>query len=242
MRCATRAPRVAEYYPGSAKGRPGFFTIQKGETEMDDFRRSAPPLTLVLASLVLWVSFAWGLPAEAPATEGEADLASVEDPWAGVRISDAYDDLRCPYCWGYNELTAARCPSCGHEFAQPSGEYAYPPWFFVPGKGYYREGTLLEPGKKRKGYSIAGIVLMASGLAAGALTQDYDIDIIGGIALGALSVGAGFIVYSLVARTKPVYAFASDERFGPFNPTAYAQRLTDPDGAALKVEVTLLGF
>jgi len=194
---------------------------------------------VVLAALVLWVSFAWGLPADAPASEAEV---APEDPWAGVKISDAYDELRCPYCWGYNELTAARCPYCGHEFPQPSAEYTYPPWVFVPGKGYYREGTLLEPGKTRKGYSIAGIVLTASGLAAGALAGDYDSDIIGGIALGALSVGVGLIVYGLVARTEPVYAFATGECFEPYERPAFALRSADSEGAALKVEVTVLGF
>lgn len=212
---------------------------------MANFGRNAPPIAVVLASLVLWVSFAWGLPAEASAAEGEADVAP-EDPWAGVKISDAYDDLRCPYCWGYNELTAARCPYCGHEFAQPSGEYTYPPWVFVPGKGYYREGTLLEPGKSRRGYWITGLVLTASGLTVGALAGYYGGDIGGAIAalpcLAVIAVGVPLLIYGLATRTEPVYAFASGEHYGPYTDVAYGRRAPDTEGAAFKFEVTVLGF
>ncbi len=195
---------------------------------------------MVLAALVLWVAFAWGLPADAPASEAEV---APEDPWAGVKISDAYDELRCPYCWGYNELTAARCPYCGHEFAQPSGEYTYPPWVFVPGKGYYREGTLLEPGKSRKGYWITGLVLTASGLTVGALAGYYGGDIGGAIAalpcLAVIAVGVPLLIYGLATRTEPVYAFASGE---PYERPAFALRAADSDRGALKIEVTVLGF
>ncbi len=211
---------------------------------MANFIRAAPQLAVVLASLLLWGAFAWGTPAEAPATEGEAEAAA-EDPWAGVRISDAYDELRCPYCWEYNELTAARCPSCGYEFPQPSAEVTDPDMVFVPGKGYYREGTLLEPGKSRKGYWITGIVLVASGLTAGTLAGYYGGELGGAIAalpcLGAIGVGVGLTIYGLVSRSEPVYAFASGERYEPYD-AAYALRSRDSEGVALKTEVTLLGF
>jgi hypothetical protein len=38
--------------------------------------KTAPQIPVVLASLLLWASFAWGLPAEAPAAEAEADKAT----------------------------------------------------------------------------------------------------------------------------------------------------------------------
>ena len=212
---------------------------------MANFENNAPPIAVVLASLVLWVSFAWGVPADTLAAEGEAEVAP-KDPWAGVRISDAYDDLRCPYCWGYNELTAARCPSCGHEFPQPSGEVTGPDMVFVPGKGYYREGTVLEPGKSRKGYWVTGLVLTASGLTVGALAGFYGGYIGGAIAalpcLAAIAVGVPLLIYGLATRAEAVYAFESGERFDPYERPAFALRSPDPDGAALKIEVTVLSF
>jgi hypothetical protein len=215
--------------------------------------RSVPQIPVVLVSLLLWGSFAWALPAEAPAAEGDAEVAP-EDPWAGVKISDAYDKLRCPYCWDYNELTAARCRSCGREFPQPSGEYTYPPWVFVPGKGYYEEGTLLEPGKSRKGLWITGLVLIPVGLiafsAAGGFTYEdgYGTNLTyrgfavfyGG--LGAMAVGGVLLIIALTTRKEPVYAFDGGEPYEPLNGRTYARRSPDSDGATLKVEVTVLGF
>jgi hypothetical protein len=208
---------------------------------MRTISESKTPAVVVLAAALLAANFAWGLPAEPPGNEGEA-AATAEDPWAGVKISDAYDELRCTYCWEYNELTAARCPSCGHEFPLPSAEYTYPPWVFVPGRGYYKEGTLLEPGKTRKGYWIAGIVLTASSLPAGILAGYYGGEVGGAVGLAALGVGVGLIIYGLVARTEPVYAFAGGERFEPYESEAYARTSADSEGVALKVEVTVLGF
>jgi hypothetical protein len=208
-------------------------------------KRSVSPISTVLAATIMWVSFAWGLPADVPATEGEAEVAA-GDPWAGVRISDAYDDLRCPYCWGYNELTAARCRSCGHEFPQPSADVTDPDMVFVPGKGYYREGTLLEPGKSRKGFWITGLVLTASGLTVGALAGYYGGDIGGAIAalpcLAAIAIGVPLLIYGLATRTDPVYAFAGGEHYGPYEQPTFTRRPADSDGGALKIEVTLLSF
>jgi DNA-directed RNA polymerase subunit RPC12/RpoP len=239
---------------------------------------------VVLASLVLWVSFAWCLPAEPPATEGDADAAAAEDtwrcancnavndafanyctecgaekggeagaaaedPWAGVRISDAYDDLRCPYCWEYNELTAARCPSCGHEFPQPSAEVTDPDMVFVPGKGYYREGTLLEPGKSRKGLWITGLVLTTGGalfLIPGGIVASvegyYGVGIVIGVAgIAATAVGIVLLIRG-IKKTKPVYAFEQGGRYRPFESETFARRSRDSEGEGLRVEVTLLSF
>jgi hypothetical protein len=92
---------------------------------------------------------------------------------------------------------------------------------FVPGRGYYREGTLLEPGKSQNGYWITGLVLTACLL---------------------WPVGIPLLIYGLATRTEPVYAFASGERFEPYERPAFALMSADSDGVALKVEVTLLGF
>jgi hypothetical protein len=221
---------------------------------MVNFGRNAPPIAVVLASLLLWVSFAWGLPAEAPA-EGEADVAAAEDTWrcgncdaenvalakyctecgakkagvagaaaedrwAGVRISGAYNYAKCTRCGKKNQIRAESCSRCGNEFPQPSAEMTDPNVVFVPGRGYYREGTLLEPGKSQKGYWITGLFL----------------------SFLVWPVGIPLLIYGLATRTEPVYAFASGERYDLYERPAYARRSPDSEGATLKVEVTLLGF
>ncbi len=220
---------------------------------MSGLARAAPQVPVVLASLVFWFSFAWGLPAEAAANEHEGDVLP-EDPWAGVRISDAYDKLRCPNCWKYNELTAARCRSCGYEFPQPSGEYTYPPWVFVPGKGYYEEGTLLEPAETRKGVITTGYVLIGVGAAiaiAGAgFTHFVEEGLFkgfwaywGGIGGACVAAAGGvFLVFGYGTRKDPIYAsnrgglYENEPRYtcGRWSPDSY--------GPGLKIEVTLLSF
>jgi len=217
---------------------------------MVNFFTNTPLVPVVLASLVLWTSFAYGLPAEKPAAEGAAE-AGAEDRWAGVKISGAYDELRCPYCWVYNELTAARCISCGHEFPQPSGEYTYPPWVFVPGKGYYREGTLLEPAKIRKGRFITGLVLSGFGVtgfifsvkeerAASTGSEDFTplttMAAVIFIGMGAILVATG------LKKSNPVYALDRGELWEPYERPGLALRSPGSEGIILKVEVTALSF
>jgi hypothetical protein len=215
---------------------------------MVSLKIGAPPVSLVLASLILWASFAWGLPAEAPATEGEADVAP-EDPWAGVKISDAYDYARCPRCGHKNEIRRPACYRCGYELPQPSAEMTDPDMVFVPGKGYYREGTVVEPGKEGKGYWITGLVITGIGLpimigglvifTGGGDPVGIPLSIAG---IGATAVGSLLIIKGLRTRTEPVYAFAGGEYYEPYESEAFALRSPDSDGAALKVELTVLGF
>lgn len=238
---------------------------------MVNLNKTVPQISVILAFLTLWTSFAWGLPAEAPANEAElAEL--MEDPWwaipseaapaaeaeegegapapeyvwAGARISDAYDYAKCPQCGKKNEIRAETCARCGYELPQPSGEYTYPPWVFVPGKGYYEEGTLLEPGRPNKtiltvGWIITGVCLTAAvvGISAGGL--------LGGVvafysAVPLILVGLPLLVYGLVTRKGPVYAFETGDQFGPYKRTAFALRPDDTDAVAFKVEVTALSF
>jgi predicted RNA-binding Zn-ribbon protein involved in translation (DUF1610 family) len=213
---------------------------------MLNFKKSTPQIPVVLASLILWVSFAWGLPAEAPAAEGEAEVAP-KDPWAGVRISDAYGYAECPYCGEKNELRAERCTHCGKGLPQPSAEITDPAWVFVPGKGYYREGTLVEPVKANKGLQTAGLVLSVLGVSMIVVGSIWGIGTApkkNGVyaGLGATAVGVIMVVVARATRTKPVYAFESGELFEPYEPPAFALRSADSDGVALKVEVTLLSF
>ncbi len=213
---------------------------------MLNFKTSTPQIPVVLASLILWVSFAWGLPAEPPVNEGEAEAAA-EDPWAGVKISDVYDYAKCPYCGEKNELQAERCTHCGNGLPQPSAEITDPAWVFVPGKGYYREGTLVEPVKTMKGLQTAGLVLSVLGVSMIVVGSIWGIGTapkINGVyaGLGATAVGVIMVVVARATRTKPVYAFESGELFEFYKGPAYARRSPDTDGAGLKIEVTLLAF
>ena len=58
------------------------------EEKMLNFKRSAPKLPVVLASLVVWVSFAWGLPAEALESPGWS-LPSEDVPAAAAEVGAA---------------------------------------------------------------------------------------------------------------------------------------------------------
>ena len=249
------------------------------------FARSVPQLPVVLASLLLWVSFAWGLPAEAPVTEGDADAAAAGDtwrcancnavneafanyctecggekggeagaaadnPWAGVRISDAYDYAKCTRCGEKNEIRAERCSRCTCQLPQPSAEITDPDVVFVPGKGYYREGALLEPGKSRKSLWITGLVLTTAGglfLIPGGVVVLADGEYAaGGIGIVVAGIGATATGIVLLIRgikkTKPVYAFEQGESYRPFESETFARRSPSSDAAAFKVEVTLFGF
>ncbi len=211
---------------------------------MVDLLKITPQIPVVLASLLLWFSFAWGLPAEPPATESDAEVAP-EDRWARVRLSAAYDYAKCPECGKKNEIRAERCSRCGYEFPQPSPEMTDPDTVFVPGKGYYEEGALLEPAKTRKRYWITGIILTASGVAGAGFAGYYGGDVGGAIAalpcLAAVITGVTLFIFG-IGKTKPVYAFESGDLLRPYDRPTYALRPADSDGVALEVELTVLGF
>ena len=213
---------------------------------MANLGRSAPPIAVVLASLLLWVSFAWGLPADAPAAEGEADVTP-KDPWARVRLSAAYDYAKCTRCGKKNQIRAESCSRCGNEFPQPSAEMTDPDMVFVPGKGYYREGTLLEPAKTKKTYKVTGLVLGGAGIGmlivAGAPFLPESVNQIFSTAgLPLTVVGVALLIYGLVGGTEPVYASAGGEAYEPYDRAACALRSRDSEGGGLKIEVTLLSF
>lgn len=209
--------------------------------------KNTPQLPVALASLLLWVSFAWGMPAEPPAVEGEADAAP-SDPWAGVRISDAYDYARCPRCGHKNEIRRPACYRCGYELPQPSAEMTDPDMVFVPGKGYYREGALVESGKISTPILITGLALIGGGAALVAFGAPItgDGEPVGFVFFGIpglCAMGVGVVLVIVATRTKPpVYALGSGERFEPYERPAFALRSADSDNAALKVEVTVLSF
>ncbi len=214
---------------------------------MAHFGRNASPITVVLASLLLWASFVWGLPAEA-AAEGEAEVAA-EDPWAGVKISDAYDYAKCPECGKKNDIRALVCSRCGHVLPQPSAEIKDPDLVFVPGKGYYREGELLEPAREQKSLITTGYVIIGVGVAAAAVTGCLEIQ--KGSSVGTAAgfffasliaiSGVPFLVIGYATRKEAVYAL-NGSRYEPYERPGLALRSPDSDGAAIKVEVTLLGF
>ncbi len=131
---------------------------------------------------------------------------------------------------------------------------------FVPGKGYYREGTLLEPAKNRKGTFIAGLVLLGVGLTAVIFATSRpnwvevnpflgDTLIIppwkwaaylgGGAAAG---IGTILLIRSVPIIKEPVYAFESGGRFEADARAAYALSSRDSEDVAFKLEVTALSF
>ncbi len=220
---------------------------------MLNFKKGAPQTPFVLASLLLWTSFAWGLPAEA-AAEGESETsppaeAAAEDRWAGVKISDAYDYAKCPRCGHKNEVRRPACYRCGYPLPQPSGEYTYPPWVFVPGKGYYREGTVVEPRKSRRnGLWTAGLALTGAGITMliGGATSEYSGEGIPAMVI-TIPLGVGMTVFGIwlfkfgFKKTETIYAFKTGTLNDPYA-VAYERRSPDSDGVALEVELTVLGF
>ncbi len=216
---------------------------------MVNFGRNAPPIAVTLASVLVWVSFAWGLPAEAAAAEGEAEDAP-KNPWAGVKISDAYDYAKCSRCGHKNEVRRPACYRCGYSLPQPSGDYTYPPWVFVPGKGFYRERTLLEPAKSRiTPFWITGLALAGAGigtLIAGA-TSEYSGEGIPALVI-TIPLGVGMTVFGIwlfkfgFRETDAVYAFKTSDLHEPHERPGLALTSPDSGGLALEVEVTLLGF
>jgi ribosomal protein L37E len=254
------------------------------EEIMVNLVKMTPQILVVLATLVLWTSFAWGLPADVPADEGGAEVTAAEDtwrcgncgaenvaaakyctecgakradkagvgpkdPWAGAMISAAYDHAKCPQCGKKNEVRAETCARCGDELPQPSTEFTYPPWVFVPGKGYYREGTLLEPPIKRKGFIITGYALIAVGAAAviGAAAYEGEneepvgyLGFFGGATIGG--AGGVLLIIGYATWKEPIYAFNRGGLYENGPRYTYAQRPRDYDAATLKVEVTALGF
>ena len=193
------------------------------------------------------------MPAEAPAAGGDAEVAP-KDPWAGVRISAAYDYAKCPECGKKNEIRAERCSRCAFELPQPSAEMTDPDMVFVPGKGYYRKGTLLEPAKSRKGLWVTGLVLSASAIGTFIIIEVGEAShwwqpvagIVYGPLVSALTamvfVGGVLFMIGITERKEPVYAFASGELYEPYESETFARRSPGSEGAALKVEVTVLGF
>ena len=138
---------------------------------MEGLKRNAPQLPVVLAISVLWACFAWGLAADAPPGGGEAEVP--EDPWAGVKVSDAYDYAKCPECGYKNEIRAESYARCGYELPQPSADMADSDMVFVPGMGYFAEGTILEPAKVGKYLWIKGLVLTAAGVYIYSVGRQY---------------------------------------------------------------------
>ena len=209
---------------------------------MDGFVRKNPQLAAVLAGLILRASFAGGLPADAATSEGEAGAA--EDTWAGVRISDAYDYAECLLCGEKNELRAEHCSRCGYELPQPSALMADPAYVFVPGRGYYPEGTLLQPGKSRKGFWVTGVILAGTGLATlvsfSVAAAEWESPGIAAAffvpAIIALGSGVALTAVGLSTRSEPVYAFERSAAAG----VATARERPGSLVVGIKVELAIL--
>jgi ribosomal protein L40E len=258
---------------------------------MVNFVKNTPQIPVVLASLVLWVSFAWGLPAngddaaEAPVTDVDAAVAPAADtwtcgncnavndasakyctecgtrragaadvapknPWAGVRISDAYDYAKCPKCGKKNDIRALVCSRCGYVLPQPSAEIKDPDLVFVLGKGYYHEGELLEPAREQKWLLTTGYVLIGVGVATAAGTGYIETQkgssigtATGFFAASLIAVGGvPFLVIGYATRKEAVYALNGSRCYETGTPCKYEQPSPYYEGVALKVNVLTLGY
>ncbi len=179
-----------------------------------------------------------------------------EDVWEDVTISGAYKKLKCPQCGKSNDLRAAECIRCGYRFPQPSPDVTDPNLVFVPGRGYYREGTLLEPARSRKGLWISGVVIAALGLpmmsaAASVLVaeendyQEVDVE----AARTVLWIGSGMTVVGVVLtiigftnKTKVVYAFAQPAGRAPVARVAGGSAPGRAEGLTFKVGLSFSPF
>ncbi len=152
-----------------------------------------------------------------------------EDVWEGVRISGAYEKLECPQCATSNDLRAAECRRCGHRFPQPSPDVTDPSQVFVSGRGYYREGTLLEPARSRAILWVPGMVIGVVGLstlslALALLAADEsgrsNLDTEGTktaawVGFGITAVGAALTIIGFTNKTEAVYAYAQPTARAP---------------------------
>jgi hypothetical protein len=203
-----------------------------------------PVFTLLVISIPLSRATALTARTDAESTN------TAEGRWAGVRVSDAYAYAECPNCEFQNEIKAGQCKQCGSPLPQPSPAMTDPSYVFVPGHGYFREGSLVEPAKSQKGYWVTGGVLITAGaitalasyIAMGGYYQEDWFYLAGLPSLAGIAVGGVLFVVGFATRTGPVYAFASGGRFDPYERPAFALRSADSNGAALKVELTVLGF
>lgn len=181
-----------------------------------------------------------------------AEVESVyaaEGRWAGARVSDAYAYAECPNCEFRNEIKAERCKRCGTLLPQPSPEMADPSYVFVPGRGYFREGSLVEPGKTQESYWVTGVVLTAAGAAAaiasyiamGGYSSDWFY-LAGLPSFAGITVGGVLCVVGFATRAGPVYASAGDGFPEARGRPASALGSPEAEGAAFRVEVTALAF
>lgn len=161
----------------------------------------------------------------------QADPAGekTEDVWEGVRISGAYEKLKCPQCGTYNDLRAAACIKCGYRFPQPNPGVTDPSQVFVPGRGYYREGTLLEPAQNRKSLWIPGVVIGTIGLSAMSAaasvlaaeeedrteTDTETARTVLWIGTGMTAVGVVLTIIGFTHKTEAVYAYARPSGSAP---------------------------
>lgn|GEM_PF-3167510 len=190
--------------------------------------------------------------AATPASEEK----EAEDIWEGVRISGAYEKLKCPRCGTFNDLRAAECRKCGYPFPQPSPGVTDPNMVFVPGRGYHRAGELIEPAESRKSLWLPGFVTMGVGLTtmyvsvswAAAESADGvfggDADTEGAetaffIGSGLTVVGGVLVLVGFTNKAEAVYAFAQPARRTAVARGGCGLRPVGAEGPGFKFELSI---
>ncbi|MEE9458028.1 MAG: zinc ribbon domain-containing protein [bacterium] len=158
----------------------------------------------------------------------------------GVAGSEKLSGIRmCTQCGAANEKAGKYCGDCG----TPLGVAGGGNMVYVPGRGYYAKGTMIESGHARTGLWVSGLLLwllVGPGIAyAGVGTTSTGLYALGGlITIGGLVM---FIV-GLASKTKPIYAFRAEEDRNNYTPWPDAPERLRDDEWAWTIDVTCLSF
>lgn len=145
----------------------------------------------------------------------------------------------CTQCGAVNEKAAKFCGDCG----SPLGVAAGGNMVFVPGRGYYAKGTMIESGHARTGLWVSGLLLWLLGGPAIAGTG-VAVNSAGLYVVGALVSVGGLVMFivGLAYKTKPVYAFRAEEDRDYYTAWRDAPERLRDDERAWNIEVTCLSF
>ncbi len=181
--------------------------------------------------------------AENPADAKFCSQCGEEKPAAGLAASGLQNMRVCPKCGFVNEKDARFCGDCGHSFLGAGRAATASETVYVPGRGYVPKGTMIDPGHRRLGVWLTGLLLwllVGPGIAAAGIGEDS----LGLYIAGGTVATAGFVMFivGLVTKTKPVYAGLSGEADDRLTHRAEVARSFDAESAEFRIEVPVVSF